>query len=96
MKVSPDQSLLDIALIACGSVEAVIDIAELNNLSITDELTADMDLIVSDVVNKSIKSYYDNKALQPATSISDQQIAEILPAGEGIGFMQIGTDFIVS
>ncbi len=67
MKSLQGQSLIDIAIQELGSAEGAYALAELNGLSISDELVPGQELELPDVQNKSIASYYANKAIKPAT-----------------------------
>lgn len=71
VRVSINQSLFDIAIQQCGSVEAVFAIAELNGLSITDALESGVLLEIPEwvVVDKPITDYYKAKGLRPATDL---------------------------
>ena len=64
------QSLLDVAVQTAGSVEAAIEMAAVNDLSITDDLTP-AELRTTDVQNKAIASYYESNAIKPATAVTD-------------------------
>jgi len=86
------QSLLDIAVQECGSVEAVIAIAVLNNISITDDLQVGQVLQMPAPVNKQIAQYYKSKNLKPATAGN----LDFMNQDEGVGFWSIGNDFIIS
>jgi len=88
------QSLLDIAIQHCGGAEAAFDIALLNELVLSDNLEVGRQLIVPAKANRTIAEYYENRRLKPATGLTDLQFAEILD--EGIDFMGIEIDFIVS
>ena len=68
MKALSGQTLFDIAIQSCGSAEAAFKLAVLNGMSVTDDLVPGQELVMPDVVNNSISSYYDNKSLTPATS----------------------------
>ena len=69
MNVSENQSLLDIAIITCGSAEAAVELAILNGLSLTDE--PESISAVPDVVDVDVVSYYSQKGLSPATASGD-------------------------
>ena len=90
------QSLVDIATQYCGSADAAYDIALLNGLTVTDDLTPGLELKLPSVVNKKIADYYKNKGLQPATSITMNSENPIPTDLEGIGYWAIETDFIIS
>jgi hypothetical protein len=90
------QSLLDVAIECCGSLDAVLTIATRNGLSVTEKLTAgrQIEIAQGDVVDRRVVDYYAARGISPATGLSaaDETTA---PTG-GIGYMGIGIDFIVS
>ncbi len=88
------QNIFDIAIHHCGSAEAAFAIAVLNAKSITDDLVAGEVLQLPTVANRAVAEYYTNNKLQPATGITEEQMSETV--GEGINFMGIEVDFIVS
>lgn len=92
--VKDRQTLLDIALQTSGSVEAVVELARANGLSITDELTDGNELATAGVADATVVSRYEIIGIFPATEASNDERNEM--AYEGIGFMGIGIDFIVS
>lgn len=67
-KVLENQSLFDIAIQECGSAEAAYDIAKLNGLSVTDELTPGQELNIPTPENRNIASYYRQRNIKPATA----------------------------
>lgn len=92
-----NQSLLDLALQHTGTIESVFELAEANNLNITDDVQAGAPLYLGEGlgVRNEILSYYTAKNLQPATAFTkeDEQVFERL---EGISIWAINLDFIVS
>lgn len=96
--VQDRQCLADIALQACGSLEAVFAIAEKNGLSVTDDLQAGqvLDYDLADVQEKYVVAAYKTESIQPATAITNSEINDLLAIGEGIGFWTIEYDFVVS
>lgn len=66
-----NQSLLDVALQYCGTINAVFDIAILNNKSITAPLIPGEVLQIpeKDYGNSEIVEYYQFKKVVPATAI---------------------------
>jgi hypothetical protein len=90
------QNLIDIATQYCGSADAAFDIALLNGLSPTADLTQGLELKLPSVVNKKIAEYYKNKSLQPATSITMNSDNPLPTELEGIGYWAIETEFIIS
>jgi len=106
VKILPKQTLFDIAVQECGSIEAVFEIARTNNLSITAELPAGTIIILPEVYNRTVKKVYQDNGYKPA-SISDTNFGGIgfwtigddfIVGGstDGIGFWTIGTDFIIN
>lgn len=94
MIVLSGQSLIDVAIQCCGSAEAAYDIAVLNGLSITDDLTAGLELTIPAAVNSSIVSYYTQKGIKPATGITTE--AENALIGEGIEYWALEYDFVIN
>ena len=92
-----NQSLLDLALQHTGTIESVFDLAEANNLNITDDVQAGKTLVLPTEAfsNKDILAYYTAKNLQPATAFSkaDEQVAKRI---EGISIWAINLDFVVT
>lgn len=70
IKVLQAQSLADIALQYCGTLQALFDIAVLNGLSITQELEPgqELELPDTDYGFKEVVNYYRANKLEPATS----------------------------
>jgi hypothetical protein len=94
--VLDNQDLLDVAVEYCGSADAAYDIALLNDLTVTDDLTPGIELKLPSVVNKKIASYYKTKGLEPATGITMNSENPLPVSLEGIGYWAIETDFIIS
>ncbi len=92
--VKERQTLLDIALQTSGSVEAVMDLALANGLSITDELSDGRVLVTAGVAEETVVERYEINGIFPATEASDEERSAM--AWEGIGFMAIENDFVVS
>ncbi len=91
VQVLSGQNLLDIAVQAAGSVEAVLEIAAANGMSITDTLKPGTILSIPQVADRQVADYYAANALKPATG----NLPDNIGAG-GIGYMAIGVDFVVS
>lgn len=90
-----NQSLLDIAIQHTGSVFNAFEIAVANKISITDDLTPGMLLMIPEGIKKNndILNYYTSKKIQPATAIYVNPEDPIL---EGVGFWRIEKDFKIS
>lgn len=61
------QSLFDIALQHCGSMEAAFDIAALNDIAVTDN-PAGMALQLPAPIDTMVVTYYKNNDIKPATA----------------------------
>jgi hypothetical protein len=88
------QSVLDIAVQCYGSAATAFDISLMNNISLTDDLTAGNLLILpeSEYYNKNITEYFQDKGIYPATGITDAFIDELNELG--IGEMIINVNFM--
>lgn len=93
--VTSRQSVLDIALQHCGSLEAAFDIAQSNGISLTDDLTTGQSMSVPDATDAEMAQHYGVNNICPATAITQDEINAILATGEGIEFWGIEYDFIV-
>lgn len=95
------QSLFDLAVQECGSIEAAFAIAELNGLAITDELEVGSTLIVPGPVARQISDYYQAHGLKPATDATSTGSGDGEGGGiddlldDGIDFMAIEVDNVV-
>lgn len=90
-----NQSFLDISIQHTGSVFNAFDIAVANGCAVSDSPVAGQSYMIPETVEKDndVLNYYKSKRIQPATAIVD---IDIIPAGRGIGWMQIGNDFKVT
>lgn len=94
MKISDNQSLLDLAIQYSGTATVAFDLALVNGKSITEDLTVGeilTDLHISYGVESIVKYFLDNKFL-PATAITDAFIDELNELG--IGEMIINVNFM--
>ena len=73
------QCLVDIALQACGSVEAVFTIAERNGLAITDDLVVGQTLTyeTADIEDKQVVAAYASNGVFPAGAADDTALCEL-------------------
>lgn len=94
VKVKDRQSLLDMAVETAGSMEAAFRLSEANDVSLTDTLTDGQVLDTVAVENTDTVRRYKVQNLHPATALSEEEMAAL--AQEGINFMGIEIDFIVS
>jgi hypothetical protein len=62
------QTLLDIAIKYCGDAEAVFEIMNLNDVSITDVLQTGQTITVPDAYERKTVEYYRTNSVQPATA----------------------------
>lgn len=89
------QSLLDIAIERDGSIERILEIAEANGISVTDDLSSGQEVETGNAaaIKKQVAARLGAYAVKPATAISLAD-ADLCPYG-GIGYMGIEYDFIV-
>lgn len=88
------QSLADIALQTAGSLDALFSLAIRNNLSISEPIPTDTEIIMVEPLDLIIYNRYKARGVCPATEITPEDI-NVVPF-EGIGFMGIEIDFIVN
>lgn len=91
-----NQTLLDIAIRYYGTVEAVLAIAILNGISITEELVPGQTLQLpnTDFGFKEVVAFFEVNKIQPATALTQEDTA-ITEGDSGIGFWEIENNFIV-
>lgn len=94
VKVKDRQSLLDMAVQTAGSTEAAFRLCEANDLGITDTLQDGQALDTVPAENAETVRRYSAQNIEPATALSEEEMATL--AQEGINFMGIEIDFIVS
>ncbi|MFC4163994.1 hypothetical protein ACFOWU_10030 [Epilithonimonas zeae] len=90
-----NQSLLDFAIQHTGNVLNAFDLSIANGISITDDLTVGMSLLIPETIVKDqeILDFYTAKNIKPATALTVDPEEEIL---EGIGYWYIYYDFKIS
>ena len=94
VKVKDRQSLLDMAVQTAGSMEAAFGLAAANGISLTDTLADGQVLDTVAAENADTVRCYSVQGIQPATALSGEEMAAL--AQEGINFMGIEIDFVVS
>lgn len=95
VRVEPGQSLVDISLQRCGSVEALLELAQTNGVSPTDTLTAGAALATPAPSSRAVANLYAVNGIIPATAVTLAQELQTI-ADEGIEFWAIEDDFIIS
>lgn len=95
MKAGNEQTVLDLALKAHGNIDRVFEIAEDNDISVTDDLTSGHDYTVNvpdELTNDQKRDilHYARNDIEPASGDAITEAAIIL---EGIGYWYIGIDF---
>ena len=90
-KVYEGQSLYDVAAAVYGDTTLADELAIENNISITANLTAGQKInLVEAKQNQYVVKVFENAGVIPATAK-----AALQDALDGIGYMAIGTTFIV-
>lgn len=91
IKVLANQTLVDISLQGCGTIDNWFDVAILNGMGITDDLTPGNTVATPDALQTlaSVVRLFGNVDLAPASGYDDAAVLG------GIGYMQIGSSFKV-
>ena len=92
--VRSGQNLLDIALQTAGALEAAFLISTTAGVSLTDTLTDGEKLPIVKEHRHEVVTNYKADAVFPATALTEEDYTTL--AQEGIEFMGIEIDFIVS
>lgn len=93
--VTSHQSLLDVAVEHCGTMEDAMLLAFLNGRSLTDDLQNGEELTTDEPSDTATVQTFAVNRYKPASAITQEQILEVLDQGEGIEFWGIEYDFIV-
>jgi len=88
-----NQSALDCSLQHTGGLKNIIEFADANGISITDDLKAGDSFEPPEIEDTEIHNYFKQKNIIPATAITDVKINENETLG--IGAMVIESTFIV-
>ncbi|NJB83610.1 hypothetical protein [Wenyingzhuangia aestuarii] len=91
-KVKQGQSFLDKVTQLTGSYENALEMALLNNVSVTDDAVLKTEYKASTITKTGVVSFFKSHD-EPATAISVAQQEE--SDDFGIGEMEIGSTFIV-
>ena len=92
-KVEDRQSLLDVAIRTSGNLEALINLAEVNDSNPTDELAIGKELVTVKAIDTRHVRNYEEFGTSPATSLSDE---DLLLTNEGINYWAVDIDFVIS
>ena len=96
VEVLERQSLLDITIQQTGDLDAIFKIVEIEDISMTDDLTAGGDPIECNFINnKPVADYYRINHIRPATSITLDELNAITGRLEGIDYWIVEDDFVV-
>ena len=90
-RVHSGQTFLNKVLEQTGDIENVMEMALLNNVSITDDVSIGTEILSTPVTNNQIVNYFSER--KPANKkIQDNVVIPI----NGIGYMKIESTFKVS
>lgn len=89
-KVRQGQSFFDVVIESTGDITNAFEMALVNNISVTDIVFNQMDLIVAGTEKRAITQLFLHDKV--ATEYTSEQI---VPNTEGIGYWLINIDFIV-
>lgn len=90
-KVLQGQSFINKVLEQTGNIENAMDMALLNNVSITEAVSIGSQFVPTTITDQTIVNYFSEK--KPANGIA---ISEAIMPLSGIGFMNIESTFKVS
>ncbi|MFC4262481.1 hypothetical protein ACFOWM_06315 [Ferruginibacter yonginensis] len=94
--VHDGQSLFDVAACIYGDASIAFDLAIVNDLSITDKLVPGQKIqMVEAKIKQDVVRLYENNGTIPATAVSIDSNNNIIEQPDGIGYMAIGTTFII-
>lgn len=95
VNIIANQTLLDIALQTAGSLEAVFELAILNGITVTENLTAGNKLFYGlTPINKTITKQYTEAGWKPASATSFANDIPDLDL-QGVDYWNIGGNFII-
>ncbi|MGV0922416.1 hypothetical protein [Empedobacter tilapiae] len=95
IKVLHNQTLLDVSIYLFGTAKGAFQLAEVNNLSVTDDIIAGQILEIPndlDFGERLTVEYYQLENLKPATAIQLETL-EIIELPSGIDYWAIQIDF---
>ncbi|MCL2245863.1 MAG: hypothetical protein FWC10_06710 [Lentimicrobiaceae bacterium] len=75
IKVQNRQTIWDIAIQYCGDREAAFQIAEINDISLTEDLPAGLSLSVPEPINARVVNHYFVNNIVPATAVETTAIS---------------------
>ena len=93
-----NQQLIDFAMQELGDVERLMELAVLNGMAITDPVRAGQQILIPDADTDKVNiiQAFAHPSAYPASGDDGfDDLTSTLPPG-GIGYMQIGRNFIVS
>ena len=92
-EVEDRQSLLDVSVVDGGSVETLWGVCARGDLSPTTELSVGAQVVTPDVSDLSVVARYAALGIRPATELTAAENESVTSGG--IGFMAVGTTFII-
>lgn len=90
--VKANQTPLDIAMQKCGSIEKVMELAALNNISPTADLISGQEILHPDAAVMVVSDYFRKYGIYPASATT--LVTDIKQGG--IEFWSVEFDFITS
>lgn len=84
------QELTDFTTQRCGTLSSLFEVAQLNGLSITDDVQPGT-VLKQNISDNAVVRFFTNKGID---IVNLPKANDVKPGG--IGYMQIGNDFIVS
>ena len=86
----------DFAIQHCGTAEAAFEVARLNNMSLTQDVEPDTELILPEISDKDVVLHIKVNKLHPGTGITQTEFETMTNGGSGIEFWRIEQEFEVN
>ncbi|MBD3748502.1 MAG: hypothetical protein IE931_03305 [Sphingobacteriales bacterium] len=94
LKPLDKQNLWDMALVGSGSISAVFDYAQLNRMSVTDDIFG-QEIKAGEVLDFDVYNFYKFQTIRPASGgTTNKDFIPVKP--EGVDYWAILYDFIVN
>lgn len=88
-KVLQGQSFIDKTIELTGSIESLVQMAFVNNCSITDDLMINDSIVSSGIVKQGVVNGFVYR--KPATAVNNND--EVFNYPEGVDYWAVGLDF---
>ena len=83
------ETIADIALKECGSVEAMFDIARLNGIALSDEPQTGQNITLPTIYERQVVRYYNENSISPASGTADTLPQNTVISSDGLSIVSI-------